>query len=79
MAKTCSVPPETPREKRKAWMARALALSYLAAVIVLGVYFVFRQDTHGTRITITKSIDSLDFTWKCKTCGTDNHIKEVVR
>ena len=74
---TCKL--EEPMVPYSAWrrqvIAKWLGALYLIAMAAAMIWFV-RQDT--PRVTINTVPVSFEFLYKCKSCGTVNHIKEGV-
>ena len=61
--------------RRRQVIAKWLAVLYLTATAAMMAWFVL-QDTQ--QVTINTAPVSFEFDYKCKSCGTVNHIKEGV-
>lgn len=73
-----SEPNEAPWESRKRRLAYLLFSVWLVASVASLVWMVNDVRKHATKITIHNAPIKMDFDWKCRLCGANNHITEEI-
>lgn len=71
--------PERPWVYRKRIIAKGLGVVFIVAYFAVIGAMVYSAARHMTTVRVTTTPITLSFDWKCKLCGANNHIGEVVK